>query len=119
MIYSHSRLSTFEQCPFKYKLKYIKKVKSEIPDTVETFLGSRVHESLEKLYMDLEHQKKNTVEELIQYYQSQWKKYWSEDVVIVKKQYSMKNYQKMGVHYISDYYDHYRKHCIWILLNNY
>jgi len=106
MIYSHSRLSTFEQCPFKYKLKYINKVKSEIPDTVETFLGSRVHEILEKLYMDLEHQKKNTVEELIQYYQSQWKKHWSEDVVIVKKQYPMKNYQKMGEHYLKDYYSH-------------
>lgn len=107
MIYSHSRLNTFEQCPFKYKLKYINKVKSEIPDTVETFLGSRVHETLEKLYTDLEHQKKNTVEGLIQYYQSQWKKHWSEDILIVKKQYPMKNYQKMGEQYIKDYYTHY------------
>jgi len=107
MIYSHSRLNTFEQCPFKYKLKYINKVKSEIPDTVETFLESRVHETLEKLYTDLEHQKKNTVEGLIQYYQSQWKKHWSEDILIVKKQYPMENYQKMGEQYIKDYYTHY------------
>ena len=49
MIYSHSRLSTFEQCPYKFKLKYIDNIESEIPQTVEAFLGSRVHETLESI----------------------------------------------------------------------
>ena len=49
MIYSHSRLSTFEQCPYKYKLKYLDKIETDVPDTIETYLGSRVHETLEKL----------------------------------------------------------------------
>ncbi|MCK4714329.1 MAG: PD-(D/E)XK nuclease family protein [Candidatus Aenigmarchaeota archaeon] len=26
-MYSHSRISCFEQCPFKFKLKYIEKVR--------------------------------------------------------------------------------------------
>ena len=35
MIYSHSRLSTFEQCPFKFKLRYIDEIEPEIEKTIE------------------------------------------------------------------------------------
>jgi len=47
--YSHSKLSTFEQCRYKYKLKYVDRIKLEGASNVEAFLGSRVHEALEKL----------------------------------------------------------------------
>ena len=33
--YSHSKLSTFEQCPYKYKLHYIDKEPEDIPTTIE------------------------------------------------------------------------------------
>jgi len=49
-IYSHSKLSSFEQCPLKYKYRYIDKIKVEVEDTIESFLGSRVHDTLEWLY---------------------------------------------------------------------
>ena len=29
--YSHSKVSCFENCPYKYKLKYIDRVPEEIP----------------------------------------------------------------------------------------
>jgi len=29
-VYSHSRLSCYEQCPQKYKLKYLDKVETEV-----------------------------------------------------------------------------------------
>ena len=107
MIYSHSRLSTFEQCPYKYKLKYINKIKTDIQDTIITFLGSRVHETLEKLYRDLDNQKKNTIDELLIFYNNQWKKYWSNDTVIVKTDYDMDQYRKMGETYIREFYEKY------------
>ena len=44
-IYSHSRLSTFEQCPKKFKYKYLDKLKPEIEKTIETHLGSAVHKT--------------------------------------------------------------------------
>lgn len=47
-VYSHSRLSCFEQCPQKFKLQYIDKVETEVEESVEAFLGSRTHETLEK-----------------------------------------------------------------------
>lgn len=64
-IYSHSRLSCFEQCPNKFKLKYIDKVESDIEQSVEAFLGSRVHETLEKLYRDLDYHKLNSLDDLL------------------------------------------------------
>ena len=48
-LYSHSRLSTFENCPLKFKYTYIDKIETGIEESIEAFLGSRVHEALEKL----------------------------------------------------------------------
>jgi len=107
MIYSHSRLSTFEQCPYKYKLKYLDKIETDVPDTIETFLGSRVHETLEKLYRDLDYQKINTIEELLIFYREEWQKHWSDEIVIVKKDYAVDHYRKMGEKYIREYYKKY------------
>jgi len=64
-IYSHSRLNCFEQCPNKFKLKYIDKVESDIEQSVEAFLDSRVHETLEKLYRDLDYHKLNSLDDLL------------------------------------------------------
>ena len=61
--YSHSRISTFEQCRYKYKLQYIDKVKVDVPTTVEAFMGDLVHRTLEKLYNDLKFEKKNSKED--------------------------------------------------------
>ena len=71
-VYSHSRLSTFEQCPYKYKLQYIDKIEPEVAQSIEAFLGSCVHEVLEKLYKDLMFEKKNSLEDLIDYLHVVW-----------------------------------------------
>jgi putative RecB family exonuclease len=106
--YSHSRLSTFEQCKYKYKLNYIDKVKVDIPTTVEAFMGSKVHETLEKLYNDLKFQKLNSLDELLSFYKDIWKKEWTDDILIAKSAYKEENYRKMGEKFISDYYLHYK-----------
>jgi putative RecB family exonuclease len=106
-VYSHSRLSCYEQCPAKFKLQYIDKVETEVAESVEAFLGSRVHETLEKLYRDLGYQKMNSLEDLLGFLRSEWKKNWSEDIVIVKDEYTQDNYLKMGEKYLSDYYKRY------------
>jgi putative RecB family exonuclease len=107
-VYSHSRLSCFEQCRYKFKLKYIDKVETEILQSIEAFLGSCVHEVLEKLYEDLKHQKVDTLDELISYLHKIWKENWDDSIVIVKKGYNPKNYLKMAEKFISDYYNRYQ-----------
>ncbi len=107
MIYSHSRLSTFEQCPYKFKLKYIDKVEPEEKHTIETFLGTRVHETLEKLYKDLLFQKENSLDDLYGHLHQQWAENWDDTIRIVKDQYKEENYLKMAERYLKDYYETY------------
>jgi len=105
--YSHSKLGTFQQCKYKYKLQYIDKIKSDL-ESIEIFMGKRVHEALEKLYNDLKFQKLNTKEELLQFFEKIWGENWHDKVFIVKDEYTAKNYKEMGKKFIADYYDHYK-----------
>ena len=106
-VYSHSRLSCFEQCPQKYKLKYLDRVESEVEESIEAYLGSRVHETLEKLYRDLGYQKVNTLDELLVFFRKKWMENWDDSIIIVKEEYGPENYLKMGEKFISDYYHKY------------
>ena len=106
--YSHSKLGTFETCKLQYKFSYIDKLKVPQEDTVETFLGSRAHEALEKLYKDLKFQKLLSLKELLAYFNKLWKENWNETVKINKKEYSEENYRLMGEKYLADYYKRYK-----------
>ena len=106
--FSHSRIGSFENCPLQYKFSYIDNIKVEAEDTVETFLGSRVHEALEKLYRDKRFEKLMSLEELLEYYKKLWEENWKDTVIIVKKEYNQENYRKMGERYITDYYNRHK-----------
>ena len=105
--YSNSRLTTFEQCRQKYKFSYIDKIETETRTTVEAFMGDMVHQTLEKLYLDLKYQKLNSLKDILKFFNELWDKEWTDDILIVKKQYSADNYRKMGEKYITDYYNTY------------
>ena len=104
--YSHSQLSTYETCPHQYRLAYIEKIKTET-EGIEAFMGSRVHDALEKLYRDLKVTKLNTLEELLSFYHQNWEKNWNEMVQIIRKEYSAGDYRRLGEKCISDYYKRY------------
>ncbi len=105
MIYSHSRLSTFEQCPLKFKYHYIDELETEIEQGIEAFMGNLVHEALEKLYKELKYEKLNSPQELLDYYHSEWEKRYNDKIVVVKKDLSSDNYRKMGEKFIRSYYE--------------
>lgn len=107
--YSHSRVSTFEQCPFKYKLQYVDKIEPEVPQTIEAFMGDLVHQTLEKMYKDRKFKKKISKAILIKFYRDLWKKEYSKDILVVKEGLTSENYRKMGEKYISDYYNSHKK----------
>jgi putative RecB family exonuclease len=105
-IYSHSQLSTYETCPHKYKLAYIDKIEIET-EGIEAFMGSRVHDALEKLYRDLKVAKLNSLEEILEYYHQCWEKNWNEMIQIVRKEYSPEDYRRLGERCVTDYYKRY------------
>jgi putative RecB family exonuclease len=104
--YSHSQLSTYETCPYQYKLAYIDKIEVET-EGVEAFMGSRVHDTLEKLYRDLKVTKLNSLEDLLTFYHQSWEKDWNEMVQVIRKQYSAEDYRRLGEKCITEYYNRY------------
>jgi len=106
--FSHSKIGTFEACKLQYKFQYIDKIKVEAEDTIETYLGSRVHEALEKLYRDKRFEKTMTLEELLAYYNKIWEENWKDSIVIVKKDYTAENYRKTGERMLTDYYNRHK-----------
>lgn len=104
-VYSHSRLSTFEQCKLKFKFAYIDKIKPDFPTSIEAFMGSRVHDALEKLYKDLRYNKLNELKDLLIYYNNEWENKFNDNIKIVKKDYTPQNYKEAGQRFIATYFE--------------
>ncbi|MGQ9758697.1 MAG: RecB family exonuclease [Actinomycetota bacterium] len=105
-VFSHTRLEAFRNCPLSYKYQYIDRIKSE-RDSIEAFMGSRAHETLEKLYRDLMLSRLNTEEELVDFYNRTWRRNWHDNVFIVRSDYTAENYRETGERGIRDYYRRY------------
>jgi len=103
--YSHSRVTSFENCPYQYKLRYIDKIKPEIPTTIEAFMGDMVHQALEDLYKRKKFKQRVSKASLIKFYKDLWKKNYSYDILVVKEDLNAENYRKMGEEFLSNYFD--------------
>lgn len=102
--YSITKIDSFKQCRCKYKLQYIDKIKVDRTKSIETFMGSRVHETLEKLYRDKTFCKTDSLDELMDFYDRIWDENYDDSVTIAKKEYTADNYRETGRKCISDYY---------------
>ena len=103
MIYSHSRLSTFENCKQAFKLRYIDNIDLGI-DGVEAFMGSRVHNTLEYLYNKVKMGVIPEMGEILKYYYEDWNKSVHDKIRIVKSQFTLQDYKKLGEKCVIDYY---------------
>jgi putative RecB family exonuclease len=106
-LFSHSRLNTYENCPLKYKYQYVTRPDIEKRDSIEAFMGSRCHESLEKLYKLLINRKMMTREQLLDDFKQRWEKNWKENIYIVRKDLSAEDYFEQGIFSLEHYYDRY------------
>ena len=102
-IYSHSQLSTYEQCPLKYKLCYRDKIKRDV-EGVEAFLGSTVHEALKKCYDHVRLARLATLEELLDSYDNLWQQNWHDEIIITRKDVTADDYRALGRKMIETYY---------------
>lgn len=106
VIYSPSRLETYRQCPQKFKFTYIDQVPSSL-EGIEAFMGSRVHETLYKLYTDLRFCKMMSLEDLLAYYREIWEKEWHGDIQIIRDELTPDEYRALGEKCLVDYYRRY------------
>jgi len=102
-LYSHSRLNTFEKCPLQYRYRYLDKIKRET-QSIEAFLGKRVHETLERLYRDLLASRTPSLDELLALYHKSWNENFSDKVTIVKADFGPDHYRDIGVACVTKFY---------------
>ncbi len=104
MMYSHSRMSTFENCPRKFAFRYIEQVKVAQETTAEAFMGSMVHDTLEHLYKMVEMERTPKWEELNAFYEDAWAKGWNENILIVREHLTGEDYKNVGRRCVVDYF---------------
>ena len=102
--YSYSKLESFGQCPLKFKFRYIDKIKPELGKSIEAHLGSVVHSTLEWVYSEANKKTPPTIEQIISYYAENWQENFSEDIRIIKKEFTEKDYFNKGVGFLVNYY---------------
>ena len=102
--FSHSKLSTFEQCKLRYKFRYIDKIKPEIEKSIEAHLGTTVHSTFEWLYSKVKEGSIPTLDEVIIRYSQDWMKNYKPEIVVVKKNMTVKDYYNKGIQFLINYY---------------
>jgi putative RecB family exonuclease len=101
-VYSHSKLSSFEQCPQKYKFHYIDKI-IIIEKNIEAFLGNTIHATLEWLYLEVKQGRLPPLDDVILYYTYTWKQAYNEKEIILRKLTEL-DYHDKGIRFLIDYY---------------
>jgi putative RecB family exonuclease len=107
VLYSHSRVACFEQCPLKFKFAYVEKPSLEVPEGIEAFLGTLVHESLQMLYNLQLSGKLLNRERLLEHFCEEWEKRLPADVRVVRRDLEADDYRRVGLRCLALYYDHY------------
>ena len=107
MIYSYSRIKRFGKCPLAYRFEYIDKVEIEEFDTIEAFMGSMVHESLDVFYGEGLKGTIMSLDSLLSIYSDLWKEKIHPGVVVNSKDMSLEDYLASGSKCLIDYYNQY------------
>jgi len=104
--FSHSSLETYKKCPAQFKIRYIDIVhKSD--ESIEAFMGKRVHEALEYLYNEVLDGRIPYFDHVVESYRSIWKDNWHNKIGIARKENTSEFYKYLGEDCIARYYRKY------------
>ena len=104
-VYSNSRLWLYENCPEAFKVKYIDKIFPELPKSINAFLGSVVHDSLEWLYNSVKEGRKIELDDLIRHFAENWKENFTEEIRTDHLDENAEHkYLNKGIKFLIDYY---------------
>ncbi|MEZ5360160.1 MAG: PD-(D/E)XK nuclease family protein [Candidatus Zixiibacteriota bacterium] len=104
-VYSYSRINCYFTCPRQYKFKYIDKPQIEKKTGIEAFMGSMVHEALERCYHLVESDKPPTRDELDNIYRNCWEENLPENLSIVREDMTVDDYFAIGRKALRWYHD--------------
>lgn len=104
VVYSYSRLSTFEKCPLKFKFQYIDRLEPDIKETIEGFLGHKVHETLQWIYEEVAKREIIKLDDVINNYVFAWNRDFNKEIKIVKEELNAEHYFNQGIKFLIDYF---------------
>lgn len=102
--WSYSRITTYEKCPRAYRYKYIDH-EPEAFNSIEAFMGSRVHETIEYLYEA--EGRPVPLDEALKHYTMRWAQKWLNPptpIKVVREGETADQYLGMGADIIRRYY---------------
>ena len=102
-IYSHSRLSSFENCAKKFQYRYVLKIPAQ-SEGIEAFVGKRVHEILERLYVFVDQGMVPGVEKVVQRYHALYDEHVHPGLRIVKADMTADDYRMNGERCVRNFY---------------
>jgi putative RecB family exonuclease len=106
-VYSHSRLSSFENCPRQFFYRYVERRPVET-ESVEAFVGKRVHEVLERLNHFVSRGLVPSLAKVIARFRALWDEQFHADRIrIVRAELSPEAYRDTGERCLAN---HYRRH---------
>ena len=106
-VFSHSRLSSFEKCPKQFYFRYVLRLPAET-ESVEAFLGKRVHEVLERLYLVVREGRVPSLAQVVRRFHANWEEaFQAERVRIVRSELDPAHYREVGVRSLRNFYRRY------------
>ena len=109
--YSFSKVQLYQQCPLKFRYKYIDKLESaDFEETADLLLWKTVHEALEKLYNDVNNFKIPEKNQILDYFNVLWdskvQKFKDQNkTLIVKWDNQLEDFKNRWKAYLSAYYE--------------
>lgn len=104
--YSVAQLKLYKQCPLRYQYVHIEKIKSAI-QSVESFVGQRVHEALELLYSALRDGMLLPIGDVVTHYRRRWEQLWHRAVRVRHPHNGREWYRRYGEKCVRHYYTRY------------
>lgn len=102
--FSHSSLSCFETCPKQYHFRYIERIRVD-SEGIEAFMGKRVHEILERLYLFVADGKVPSLDRVLYRYRQNWEQHFdAERIRIVRSGVQADFYRSNGTRCLENYY---------------
>jgi len=103
-VYSHSRLACFENCPKQFHYRYVLKIPAET-ESIEAFLGKRVHEVIERLHRFVGRGMVPSLAKVLARFRSNWReRYHPERVRIVREGTDEGSYVEIGERCLRHFY---------------
>jgi putative RecB family exonuclease len=103
-LYSHSRLSCFENCPKQFHYRYVLRVPAE-SESIESYVGKRVHDVLERLHQFVGRGLVPSLDKVLARFRQLWRDGFDPARIrIVREENDVAHYQDFGERCLRHFY---------------